>query len=99
MKLKSTATPLIDHHLNLLLHDPGALDRLRAVAANQLRRVGLTALDPEDLLQEAVLAVLRGTTSRRRGRHPGAPDLVDTPAFERWLNDVLNSLATNWARV
>jgi len=82
------------HHLERLIHDPAALARLYIVARHQLRRKGLPLLDPGDLIDDAVLAVLRGTRSRRHGRHPRLEHLASDAAFEQWLNGILESLAS-----
>ena len=82
------------HHLERLLHDPAALARLHVVARHQLRRKGLPLLDPGDLVGDAVLAVLRGTRSRRHGRHPRLEHLASDAAFEQWLNGIMESLAS-----
>lgn len=82
------------HHLERLLHDPTALARLHVVARYQLHRKGLPLLDPGDLIGDAVQAVLRGTRSRRNGRHPRLEDVTTAVAFEQWLNGILESLAS-----
>jgi hypothetical protein len=94
MNLSINLAQSTTHHLERLLHDPTALARLHVVARHQLHRKGLPLLDPGDLIGDAVQAVLRGTRSRRHGRHPRLEHLASDAAFEQWLNGILESLAS-----
>lgn len=94
MNLSINLTQSTTHHLERLLHDPAALARLHVVARHQLHRKGLSLTEPGDLIGDAVLAVLRGTRSRRHGRHPRLEHLASDAAFEQWLNGILESLAS-----
>lgn len=68
------------------------LQTLARFAGFRLARVALSTELAEDVVQDAVLAVLRGTKSRQRGRHPRPSDLKDSAAFHTYLKGVIRSL-------
>lgn len=84
---------LTHQNLELIMRDPAAQARLRSVARHQLARRQLHGHDADELLNSAMLAVLRGAESQRKGRHPRPADVDNPHAFERWLNGILESLA------
>jgi hypothetical protein len=58
----------------------------------RLAKVGLNSLAGEDVVQEAMLAVLRGSESPSEGRHPRLIDVNDSHRFTDYLKGVIGSL-------
>lgn len=71
---------------------PPDFSALRKHAAYRLERVGLDFQIAEDLVQDAMVAVLMGTDRRNKGRHPVRRDLLTKATFMLYLQRVLNSL-------
>lgn len=68
------------------------LSVLSNFASFRLSRIGLPAADGQDLVQDALLAVLKGVLNRSEGRHPRPVDLAGMPAFIHYLKGVIISL-------
>jgi hypothetical protein len=68
------------------------LSSLACFTRFRLGRVGLNPEDGEDIVQDALLAVLRGRKSSATGRHPRRADLADSGAFIAYLHSVIGSL-------
>lgn len=77
-----------------LLEDftPPVLDGLTLYARCRLVRIGLSADDGEDIVQDAICAVLSG------GRRPRPTDLVDQSAFRLYLQGIIRSLVEGLSR-
>ena len=65
---------------------------LRYYAAYRLQRVGLSGQGAEDLVHDAIAAILNGIRHKKRGRHPLEQDLKSAETFTRYLRGVVNSL-------
>lgn len=65
---------------------------LSSFARFRLTRVGLNPADGEDIVQDALLAVLRGQRSSSTGRHPRPADIADKRVFIGYLHSVIGSL-------
>jgi hypothetical protein len=68
------------------------LSGLSNFARFRLAKVGLNPVGGEDVVQDAILAVLRGSESSSEGRHPRMIDVVDYPRFTDYLKGVIGSL-------
>lgn len=68
------------------------LQQLYRYAAQRMAKLNLPSVSGEDLAHDAVRQVLHGTLVLDHGRHPRACDLVDVPAFLRYLRWVIHSL-------
>jgi hypothetical protein len=68
------------------------LEDLAAYARFRLNRIGLHPGVAEDVRQSAFLAVLLGSRSNLRGRHPREADLTDRTSFTRYLKGIICSL-------
>jgi hypothetical protein len=71
---------------------PKELSTLAGFASFRLARVALNPADGEDLLQDALLAVLRGLESSSEGRHPRKVDLASISTFMNYLRGIIASL-------
>lgn len=80
------------HQLNLLTQED--LADLADYATRRLKRVGLTALEGEDIAQDALQAILEGLEEAKQGRHPRACDVASKLAFMDYVGGVINSLVT-----
>jgi hypothetical protein len=73
-----------------LLRPMDLLD-LKAFARVRLLRVGLTAEDAGDVVQNAISAVMHGIRDQTHGRHPRRIDVDSHAAFMSYLMGVVNS--------
>ena len=71
------------------------LAALTRFSAFRLCRVGLNALNAEDVVQDTLLAVLRGLESPKEGRHPRTADLASDEAFMDYLRGIIGSLVAS----
>ena len=71
---------------------------LTVFARCRLLRIGLNPSEAEDMVQDAVLAVLKGTRSASEGRHPRDADLADQGTFLDYLRGVIASLVESARR-
>ncbi len=69
------------------------LARLSRYAGYRLTRVGIHWEFGEDLVQDAMLAILIGMEQPLKGRHPRTKDLEDSDSLRRYLCGVIRSLA------
>jgi DNA-directed RNA polymerase specialized sigma24 family protein len=85
--------------IHLISHlSPLQRQRLMRFADRRLAKFGVPNCTGQDLLQDAILALLLGLQPGPRGRHPRAEDLADGCAFASYLRGVLHSLAEAEAR-
>ena len=75
----------------LRLLDSANLVALRNFAERYLAWRGLPRHSGEDLVQQAILALLVGRELRAEGRHPRRSDLADIPTFLAYLRGVIRS--------
>jgi DNA-directed RNA polymerase specialized sigma24 family protein len=77
-----------------LLHQLQQSDvtQLRLYATWRLRRASLEAITGEDIVQDALSAVLRGLESLESGRHPSEDDLATQATFCNYLRGAINSI-------
>ncbi|MBP9900305.1 MAG: hypothetical protein KBH45_02510, partial [Verrucomicrobia bacterium] len=78
--------------LNLLTRED--LFDMADYATRRLKRVGLTALEGEDIAQDAIQAILVGLEEAKQGRHPRASDVINKATFKDYAGGVINSLVT-----
>jgi hypothetical protein len=71
---------------------------LAGFARGRLLRVGLNPFQAEDMVQDAVLAVLKGVESSSEGRHPRGSDLANRHTFTDYLRAVVASLVESERR-
>jgi hypothetical protein len=95
----SISKPLRKRGRDLLhsLGNDGNYDRLLAYSASRLARIGLHSDLAADLVHDAVQGVLLGLEGQD-GRHPRGEDLQDMRSFLAYLQQVIQSLATNIGR-
>jgi len=68
------------------------ISALTAFAEIRLMRLNRSSCEGEDLVQSAILAVVRGLESDQVGRRPRPEDIVDKDAFVLYLQGVILSL-------
>jgi hypothetical protein len=68
------------------------LTDLAKFASFRLAKVGLIRLAGEDVVQDALLAVLRGAGAHSKGRHPRPVDVANSANFIHYLKGVIGSL-------
>jgi hypothetical protein len=68
------------------------LSRLSSYADYRLKRVGVESELGQDLVQDAILAILIGMQGLLNGRHPRTDDVKDDESFRRYLFGVIRSL-------
>ena len=66
-------------------------------AERRLAHFGLDLQSSNDLVQQAIFAILRGI-SGNGGRNPNPADLENRAAFQNYLRGVISSVAEGWAR-
>jgi hypothetical protein len=65
---------------------------LAKFASFRLAKVGLIRLAGEDVVQDALLAVVRGAGAHSKGRHPRPVDVANSANFIDYLKGVIGSL-------
>lgn len=71
---------------------------LAVFARCRLLRIGLNPSQAEDMVQDAVLAILKGARSASEGRHPRDADLAGRGTFLDYLRGVIASLVESARR-
>lgn len=99
MNINHSNSNLAQTLLQQIADDHAARKRLCAFAQHRLAASGADQLlpdyGPEDVVQDALLRVLRHLAKVSQGWEPKPMHVADAHAFERWLCSIINGVVAN----